>query len=238
MMNFGEHLFNPEEEQPQINSSWVPVTPGKPIQIRSSPISGGDWQENQKGEGYLEELTVPGNGYMKEMLQYKGTDQNNHLIGQTEEYNNFDGGSAERNRVINHIAGSYNPALQFDSNRLKLNTFELLMKNATNITSANRSVSESIDMAARTPLVPTFHPHTSNIGKDSSVGGFTVNQSNNYAGSDTVYTDANLSVPDRRSEFDSSISYSLLNSDMHCTFSSLLNSSLSEIPNGNFFFLV
>ncbi|XP_054811125.1 transcriptional activator DEMETER [Prosopis cineraria] len=225
MMNLGEKIFTLEEEQVQMNGSWVPVTPEKPVQIRSETITAG-WQENQMVGGNLKKLTIPGSGYMKEMLQYNGLDQNVHLVGQTEEYNYFDGGSS-RAGIINHSD------VDFDSNIL--NTLELLfMKDASNIAHDDRNLSESISMAVRTPVLPKFHPHTISNGRDFNADGFTVKENNNSA---TVYTDANLLVPNRNSECDSSGLYDFLNHDIHCSFSSLLNSSLSEseIPNGGFY---
>ncbi|KAF7820237.1 Transcriptional activator DEMETER [Senna tora] len=230
MINFRE-LFSPEEEQFQMNRSWVPVTPEKPIQMRSRPISA-EWQDNQDGGKNLKELTVPGNGYKPEMLQYNRPDQSIHLTEQTEEYNNFNRGSVERNRVINHIAGSYKPTLQFGNNDLNFTTLEFLMQNATDNASDNRSLRDSISM--RTPLLPTFYPQGSSNNRDSKADGFGVNLSNNYTASDTLYADVNHLVPNSHSEFDSSNSYSLLDNEIHCTFSSLLNSSLSEIPEGGF----
>lgn len=207
MMNY-RGLYTPEGKQVQMNSSWLPVTPEKPTPIRSDSIPA-EWQDNRNGGASL-----------KDMLQSTWPEENIHLMGHTEAYNNFEGG----------------PASQFgDGNGLNLDALELFVTNATNIAPTARSLGQSVSTAARTPLPPTFHPHGNSNETGSSAGGFCVNQSNNYTASDTMYTDANLLVPNSRSEFDSSNSYSLLDTDMHCTFSSLLNSSLSEIPDGNFF---
>ncbi|KAK4279562.1 hypothetical protein QN277_011325 [Acacia crassicarpa] len=223
MMNLGEKLFTLEGEQVQMNGSWVPVTPEKPVQIRSDIISAG-WQENRMVGGNLN------SGYMKQMLQCSGLDHNVHLVGQTEAYNYFGGRSSERAGVINHHD------VGFDSNRL--NTLELLfMNNESNNGYADRNLSESISMAVRTPVLPKFHPHTRSNGRDFNVDGFAVNENNNYADSDSVCTDTNLSVPNLNSECDSSNLYDFLNNDINCSFSSLLNSSLSEseIPNGGYY---
>ncbi|XP_028780434.1 uncharacterized protein LOC114736730 [Neltuma alba] len=229
MMNLGEKLFTLEEEQVQMNGSWVPVTPEKPVQIRPDTISAG-WQESQMVGGNLKKSTVSGCGYMKEMLQYNVLHQNVHLIGHNEEYNYFDGVPSERASVIDDID------VDFEGNRL--NTLELLfMNNARNNGYADSNLSENISMAVRTPVLPKFHPHTRSNGRDFNADAFTVNENKNYADSDTAYTDANLLVPNKNSECDSSSLYDFLNNDPHCSFSSLLNSSLSEseIPNGGFY---
>ena len=112
-MNFGERLWTPEDKQFQMSGSWVPITPEKAIQIRSHPLSA-QWQANQMRIEDLQEIVATGSGYVNEMMHFERPDQNLQLVGQTWEYNNFDGGSPKRNRIINHIAGSYTQDPQFD----------------------------------------------------------------------------------------------------------------------------
>lgn len=225
-MNLGGKFFTLEEEHVQMNGSWLPVTPEKPVQIRPDMIPAG-WQENQILGGNPNKLNVPGSGHMKEMLQFNGLYQGVHPVGQTEKCNFFDGGSSRRANVVNPI--------EFDSNRLT--SLELLFMQHVNYNgNAYRNMSESIGTAVRTPVPPNFHPHTTSNVRDFNANGFAVNETKNYVDSDSVYTNANHLLPNRSSECDSSNLYDFLNNDVQCSFSSLLNSSLpeSEISNGNF----
>ena len=238
-MNFGERLLGEDEKQFQMNNAWVPLTPEKLNLIRSNPIS--DYPVNQMRGANFQEFPVPESDNMKEtLLHYNGPDQNLHLIGQTSRtggHINFDGNSANRNRVLNHIAGSYTQARHYEISGLNSNTLELLLKNnATNIAAANRNLNLSINMAARNPLLPKFHPQAIGDVRESYAD---VHRCNIHSASDIVYKNANrLLIPNRNSEFNRSNSNSLLNSDINHSVSNQLMGIFSEIRHGKFFFLL
>lgn len=227
IMNFGQQLLGQDGNQFQTNSAWVPITPEKPIQIRSNTAS--DWQADQMRRANYQEFPVPGRDYMNEtLMHYHGAYQNPHLIGQTGqigEYNNFGGISVNRNNASNHIAGSYNQAQHYESNGFNNNTLEqLLKKNATDIATANMNLDTSISMAARNPLLPKFYPQSSSGASYS------------YAASNNVYTEANgLITPNRNFEFSGSNTDNLLNNNIHCSVSNQLNGIFSEASYGQTF---
>lgn len=235
-MNFGEQLLGQDEKQFQMNNTWLPITPEKLILIRSNPIP--DWPVNQIRRANFQEFQVPGSDYMKEMLlHYNEPDQNLRLIGQTGqtgEHNHFDGNSADRNRVLNHSSGSYTQSQHYESSGLNGALELLLKKNATNVAAANRNLDMSINMAARNPLLPKFHPQASRDVRESYAG---IERCNINSASDIMYKDANrFLIPNRNSEFNGSNSDRLLNNDVHCSVSNQLEGIFSEIPHGNFFF--
>ncbi|KAK7343914.1 hypothetical protein VNO77_13036 [Canavalia gladiata] len=161
-MSFTELLCQ-DEKIFQVNNTWVPITPEKPILLRSNPVS--DWPDNQMGRANYQTFPIPGSDHMKEkLLHYYGPDQNHHLIGQTDqtgENKNFDCNLTDRNSVLNHIAGSYTQPWHYD-NGSNSNPLELLFKkNATNMTSVNRNSDASINMAAGNSLLPKFYPQAS-----------------------------------------------------------------------------
>lgn len=227
IMNFGEQLFGQDGKQFQINNSWVPITPEKPIQIRTDTIS--DWPANQMRRTNYQEYPLHGNDYMNKMLlHYHGPYQNPRLIGQTGqigEYNNFSGNSVSRNSVINQIADSYTQVQHYENNGLNNHRLELLLKkNATDIATANRNLDTSINMAARNPLLPKFYPKSNNDASYSC------------AASDIVYREANrFLIPNRNSEFRGSNTDNLLNNDIHCSVTNQMKGIFSEESYGNFF---
>jgi len=226
-MNFGQQLLGQDGNQFQTNGAWVPITPEKPIQIRSNTAS--DWQADQMRRANYQEFPVPGRDYMNEtLMHYHGAYQNPHPIAQTGqigEYNNFGGISVNRNNVGNHIAGSYNQAQHYESNGFNNKTLELLLKkNATGIATANMNLDTSISMAASNPLLPKFYPQSSS---DASYS---------YTASNMVYTEANkLLTPNRNFEFSGSNTDNLVNNNIHCPVSNQLNGIFSEVSYGKFF---
>ncbi|MCH83044.1 transcriptional activator DEMETER-like, partial [Trifolium medium] len=233
-MNFGEQLLGQDGKQFQMNNTWVPITPEKLIQVRPNTVSG--WPANQMSRADYQEFHIPGRDYVNEMLlHYHGPYQDPRLMGQTVqigEHSNFGGNLANRNSVINHIAGSYTQAQHYESNGLNNNTLSnglnnntlelLLNRNATNIATANRNLDTSINMAARNPLLPKLYPQTSS------------DVSYSYAASDIGYREANrLLIPNRISEFSGCNTDSLLNNDIHCSVSNQLKGIFSNASYGD-----
>ncbi|XP_058770106.1 transcriptional activator DEMETER [Vicia villosa] len=224
IMNFGEQLWDQDGNQFQINNTWVPITPEKPIQIRTNTIS--DWSANQMRTNY-QEYPLNGNDYMNKMLlHYHEPYQNPRLIGQTGqigEYNNFSGNSVNRNSVVNHIAESYTRAQHYENKGLNNHRLELLLKkNATDIATANRNLDTSINMAASNPLLPKFYPKSSS------------DVSYSCEASDNVYREANrFLIPNRNSEFRGCNTDNLLNNDIHCSVSNQMKGIFSDASYGD-----
>ncbi|MED6216925.1 hypothetical protein PIB30_012653 [Stylosanthes scabra] len=206
-MKFGGRILGQDEKQFQRQNAWVPLTPDK-LNLM-----------NQM-RGNFQDFPVPGRDYMKEILLQRG---------QIGEHNSVEGNSTDRNRVLNHIAGSsYTQASNYESSGLSSNTLELLLKdNATNIASVNKNLNWSINMAARNPLLPKFHHEATGDVTNSYAG---VNRCNINSASDIVYQDANrLVTPNGNSEFNGGNSNSLLNSSVSNRWMDIF----SEIPKGD-----
>ncbi|KAG6680328.1 hypothetical protein I3842_13G036400 [Carya illinoinensis] len=171
--------------------SWMPVTPEKPIPTRSNPIPV-NWDGNPMGRANWQEVIEFSNGYAEEMPNYNGLRRNSNLTGQVvqkEGYNGYDAGLAQKNRMINHIAGSHTQTLHSDNSGWKNDTFAqlLLMQNATLTTTANRDPNGSQNMAANSPLMPNSHlqSHVDCSQRDSTTSdGLLFNNQNHYAGFD------------------------------------------------------
>ncbi|XVE68636.1 hypothetical protein DITRI_Ditri09bG0084800 [Diplodiscus trichospermus] len=143
-MNFGEQF-----SIPQGNGSWIPATPQKPIPMRSNSIQG-----NQYERGNWQDLGGFPTGYVQDILNNNGTCQNFNTIeqrGQSE--GNYFGhiNMAEKNIMINNIAGSYTQLLQECAGGNNNTLADLL---ATRNASANRIA--SIRSANAVPI-PNLH---------------------------------------------------------------------------------
>ncbi|KAL2324901.1 hypothetical protein Fmac_023959 [Flemingia macrophylla] len=119
IMNFGKQLLGQDEQQFDMNNSWVPITPENLVLLRSNTPS--DWPVNQMRRANYQENPVPGSDYMEEkLLYYQGPNQNLHLLGQTcrtGQIKTFDGNLADRNGVHDHIPSSYTQPWHYDSVR-------------------------------------------------------------------------------------------------------------------------
>ncbi|XLR44858.1 hypothetical protein S83_029518, partial [Arachis hypogaea] len=212
IMNFEEQLLGQDEKNFQIENAWVPLSPEKLNPIRSKMLS--DYPVNQL-RGNFQNFPVTERDYMKEMLLHCNRPNRNLNLtvqtGQIGQYSSFDGNSTNRSRVLNHIAGSYTQACNYESSGLNSNALELLLKNnATHIASANRNLNLSVNMAARNPLLPKFHHEATSDVTNSYAG---VHRCNIHSASEIIHKDPNrLATPNVNSELNGSNSNSLLNS--------------------------
>ncbi|KAK7391469.1 hypothetical protein VNO78_19885 [Psophocarpus tetragonolobus] len=219
-----------------MNSTRVPITPEKHVQLRSNTPS--DWPVNQMRRTYYQEIPVPGSNYIEKLLHYPVPNQNLHLIGQTGQTGGnkaLDGSFMERNSVLDHIQGFYNQSWHYESNGSNSISLELqLKKNTTNIASASRNLDASNNMAARNPQPSKFYPQASSDVSDPYAG---LERCNIHSGSGIMIKEANrLLFPNRISEFGDSNPnsfLSLLNSDIHCSDPNQLEGFFSEIPYGD-----
>jgi len=65
------------------------------------------------------------------------------------------------NSVLDHIPGSYIQPWPYENNGSNSNTFELLLKNANNIASANRNLDASNNIASSNSMLTEFYPQAS-----------------------------------------------------------------------------
>ncbi|XP_015941185.1 transcriptional activator DEMETER isoform X1 [Arachis duranensis] len=228
-MNFEEQLLGQDEKNFQIENAWVPLSPEKLNPIRSKMLS--DYPVNQL-RGNFQNFPVTERDYMKEMLLHCNRPNRNLNLtvqtGQIGQYSSFDGNSTNRSRVLNHIAGSYTQACNYESSGLNSNALELLLKNnATHIASANRNLNLSVNMAARNPLLPKFHHEATSDVTNSYAG---VHRCNIHSASEIIHKDPNrLATPNVNSELNGSNSNSLLNSSDSNQWMGIF----SEIPQGD-----
>lgn len=182
-MNFGGvGVSIPEDkEEVQIMGSWIPITPEKPIPARSHPIP-------VDGRTNWQELAGCSDGYAEEIPNCNGFGQNLNPIGHVVQnggyYGGDGGGLAEKNRVINHIAGSYTQAFNNDDSAVwKTNPLAklLLMQNSAFLASANRNMNTSLSMAVNRPLIPNSHSPVDRNRNDAMPASLLLNNQNQYS---------------------------------------------------------
>ncbi|XWS66286.1 hypothetical protein CRYUN_Cryun05aG0186400 [Craigia yunnanensis] len=144
-MNFGEEFSIPQGKEFQFTGSWIPVTPQKPIPTGSNIISV-NGQGNQFGRGNWQEFAGFPAGYVQDILNNNGPAQNFNPVEQMGQSGGqyFDSiNLAEKNRMINNIAGSYTQVLQNESTGWNNDTWANLLatRNATAFASANKTAS-------------------------------------------------------------------------------------------------
>lgn len=239
-MNFGGGVSIPQDkEEVQIMGSWIPITPEKPIPARSHPIP-------VDGRGNWQELAGFSDGYAEEIPNCNGFGQNLNPIDQVVQNGGFygcdGGGLPERNRVINHIAGSYTQAFNNDDSAAwKNNPLAklLLMQNSTFLATANVGMNTSLNMAANRPLIPNTHSPVAVNRKDFVSGGLLLNNQNQYSRFNPMSNLANEPlIPNMHSQVDgnhrrdSNLGSLLMRSQNHYSGSNSLSNSdiLSQIP--------
>ncbi|KAE8702557.1 Protein ROS1 [Hibiscus syriacus] len=137
-MNFGEEISIPQGKEFQFMSSWIPVTPQKPISPGSNLIQM-NGHGNQFGQENWQEFAAFPKGYFQDIL-------NNNEVSQSFDQDQHFGSLnlAKNNRMINNIAGSYGQVLQNGNTEWNNHTRESLLTtgNATNgFASANQTAS-------------------------------------------------------------------------------------------------
>ncbi|RVW60585.1 Transcriptional activator DEMETER [Vitis vinifera] len=107
-MNFGKGISISQENDMLIGGNWLPAGTDKQFLVRSQPVPV-DKQVNQAGRTNWQALLGFPGGH--ETQNCNGVVQNLNLVdlgGLSQTLYNWDGNFAEKNRLINHIAGSYN----------------------------------------------------------------------------------------------------------------------------------
>ncbi|XVF23387.1 hypothetical protein REPUB_Repub13aG0033900 [Reevesia pubescens] len=217
-MNFGEEFSIPQGGEFQFLDSWIPVTPQKPIPVNGhgNQFRRGNWQE-------LDGISIP-TGYAQAMLNNNGPAQNFNPIEQMGQSEGDYFGSinlAEKNRMINNIAGSYtqSPGLNND-------TLANLL--ATGTVFANRTASIS---SGNTVPIPNLHSQADNWRYSSSHNPMCSNQNQSTCFPFLRNNDGFLQIPPYGFLVPSKSMYNL-NSSPRIEFSaaSHMNSSFQSMP--------
>ncbi|OMO73112.1 hypothetical protein COLO4_27244 [Corchorus olitorius] len=159
-MNLGEEFSILEGNEFPFSSSWIPVTPQKPIPTRSNPIPVNE-QGNQFGRVNWQELGGFPAGYVAQ--NFNPIEQLGHRGGSNFGSMNL----AEKKRMINSIAGSYTQALQNEGmgwNNITLANL-LATRNATAFASADAT--SSISRPNSGPIT-NLHPQADNWRQSTS----------------------------------------------------------------------
>ncbi|XP_057989278.1 transcriptional activator DEMETER isoform X2 [Hevea brasiliensis] len=146
-INLGEG-FSAQGREFELMGYWVPATPEKPIPTRSNSMPIDRHGNHQLGRANY--------GSMAQDL------------GQIHQQGR-NGSFAERNRMINHIAGSYTQALSQGSGSWNSNSFVdlLTMNYAAPFACPETSINRSMSMVGM-PLIPDFHSQVNGLRESSS----------------------------------------------------------------------
>eukprot|EP00257_Ricinus_communis_P022239 XP_015581912.1 transcriptional activator DEMETER isoform X1 [Ricinus communis] len=161
-----------QETELQYVDSWMPVTPNKPIAIRSNPVLI-DRHESQLGSTNWQELVGFPSGYVQEMSNYSSLAQHCTQIDQFTRNGSF----AEKNRMINHIAGSYTRALLNENVSWSSNSLAdlLVMNNTAPTAYPSRTLHRNTSIAER-PLIPNLNTPVNSLREFNSGELFYTNQ--------------------------------------------------------------
>ncbi|GAV58401.1 HhH-GPD domain-containing protein [Cephalotus follicularis] len=176
-MNIGDGIpFQQENEFQFLVTPWIPVTPEKPVRIRSNPIPV-EGHGNQLGGAGWQQLPRFSNGYIPDMSNYNRLLRNFNQVEQVDQNGGLygcNGSLAERKEMINHIAGSYTQALRNQS---------LTLKNAAaSIATANTTPSVGVGWQS-IPLIPNLISPVDDWRESNSANMLLANQFRCYSDS-------------------------------------------------------
>ncbi|XP_065625622.1 transcriptional activator DEMETER isoform X2 [Quercus suber] len=221
-MNFRGGVLIPPDKQLQFMDSWIPVTPEKPIPTRSHPIPA-DRLGNQLGTPNWH-LAGFSNGYAEEVQNCNGFVQNLNPIGQVVQNGGcygYDGGLAEKTRMIDHIL--------------------LLMQNADFLATANRGLNRSVNIASERPLIPNSRSQVDCSRRQNHSGTLFLNNQNHHSGYTPLSNLANTPlIPNMHSQVengrDSYLGSLFLSNQNHYSGSKSVSNvdSFSQIPQNGF----
>ena len=240
-MNFRGGVLIPPDKQLQFMDSWIPVTPEKPIPTRSHPIPV-DRLGNQLGTPNWH-LAGFSNGYAEEVQNCNGFVQNLNPIGQVVQNGGcygYDGGLAEKTRMIDHIVSPYTQTFDNDTTGRKTNpiTQLLLMQNADFLATANKGLnSRSVNTASDRTLIPNSRSQVDCNQRQNHTGTLFLNNQNHHSGYTPLSNLANTPlIPNMHAQVengrDSYLGSLLLSNQNHYSGSKSVSNvdSFSQIP--------
>lgn len=186
-MKCGEGFPIPQEKEFQLMGPWMPVTPEKPIAMRSNPVQVDRYAE-PLGIANWRELALPGR-HIPEMPNYNRVVPNLSPIGQGGQSEGYNGSNicvTDRQRIINHIAASYRQDLYNEDGGWNNNQLGpmLARTNAAALTSANRNPVQSAGMVNRSQLLNS-HSQANNW-RESSLSHLLLHNQAPYSGSNLL----------------------------------------------------